>query len=173
VGEEETSPSIDAGAPASGGGWLPAERSPNLRAEQRDQSGPEYLAHGSHPWKTNTAEAFNRSGRCDSYTQISLCHAGMVSLPHHRDLRVGVHCLPHTKVQGDLEPCLTGTRRVLPIHFDHAAVNRPRVETRAPEMCAQGFGELGFLERDQQSVRSVLAVRRRGVPSPAASGSAS
>jgi hypothetical protein len=36
------------------------------------------------------------------------------------------------------------------------------VETRAPEMCAQGFGELGFLERDQQSVRSVLVVRRRG-----------
>jgi hypothetical protein len=167
VGEEETSPSIDAGAPASGGGWLPAERSPNLRAEQRDQSALEYLAHSSYPWKTNAAEPFNRSARCDSYTQIS------VALPHHHDLCVGVHCLPHTKVQGDLEPCLTGTRRVLPIHFDHAAVDRPRVETRTPEMCAQGFGELGFLERDQQSVRSVLVVRRRGVPSPAASGSAS
>jgi hypothetical protein len=36
------------------------------------------------------------------------------------------------------------------------------LETRAPEVCAQGFGELGFLERDQQSVRSVLVVRRRG-----------
>jgi hypothetical protein len=89
-----------------------------------------------------------------------------VSLPHHHDLCVGVHCLPHAKVQGDLEPCLTGTRRVLPIHFDHAAVDRPRVETRAPEMCAQGFGQLGFLERDQQSVRSVLVVRRRGCRAP-------
>jgi hypothetical protein len=69
-------------------------------------------------------------------------------------------------VQGDLEPCLTGTRRVLPIHFDHSALDRPRVETRAPEMCAQGFGELGFLERDQQAVRSVLVVRRRGGAEP-------
>jgi hypothetical protein len=40
------------------------------------------------------------------------------------------------------------------------------VETRAPEMRAQGFGELGFLERDQQSVRSVLVVRRRGGAEP-------
>jgi hypothetical protein len=33
-------------------------------------------------------------------------------------------------------------------------------------MCAQGFGQLGFLERDQQSVRSVLVVRRRGGAEP-------
>jgi hypothetical protein len=33
-------------------------------------------------------------------------------------------------------------------------------------MCAQGFGQLGFLERDQQSVRSVLVVRRRGCRAP-------
>ena len=72
-------------------------------------------------------------------------------LPYDHDLRVWVHRLPHAKMQGDLESCLTRVRRVIPAYFDHPPCDWPRLETRALKVRAQVLGELGFLDGDQQS----------------------
>ena len=94
--------------------------------------------------RTRPSASFGSSRRAESCSLF--CR-----LPYDHDLRVGVHRLPHPKMQGDLESCLPRIRRVIPAYFDHPPYDWPRLETRALKVRAQVLGELGFLDRDQQS----------------------
>ena len=102
-----------------------------------------------------TSASFGSSRRAESCSLF--CR-----LPYDHDLRVGVHRLPHPKMQGDLESCLTRVRRVIPAYFDHPPCEWPRLETRALKVRAQVLGELGFLDRDQQSAAAFWWRRSKG-----------
>jgi len=125
--------------------------------------------------KTNAAGPLHRGGRCDSYTQISFCHAA----PH------GVVTAPPWPLRwGSPPPTREGARRSRAVPDQDSARPPDPLRSFRPRPAAHGNPNAGNVRTRLRRTRvprerSAIGPQRsrreeeRGVPSPAASGSAS